>query len=108
MKYLVSTERAAKITPKKRKNKYIIFIDLKKGLDVVNRLLLIQKLTNRGFSPYIIRLIAHTLSHTKHHLQGDDETYFNNIGLPQGSTLSLFLFDLFIVDLLTALNDCTP
>lgn len=50
-----------KVLTKSRINIFILFIDLQKAFDVVDRQLIIKKLTDRGFSPYLVRLIAHTL-----------------------------------------------
>ena len=60
----------------------MVFADISKAFDKVNRTMLINKLKHRGISRELINNIADLLSDTSHCLVGEDMEYRTTIGVP--------------------------
>ena len=85
-------------------HKYLIaiFLDFEKAFDIVNRDILINKLKCYGFSGNILSWIVSFLGDRSFQVKINNSLSTckpSNIGLPQGSVLSPFLFSFFINDI---------
>ena len=85
---------------------FLLFVDIQKAFDSVDHTILIKKLILNNFNNYLIILIKKLITEKK------IKIYYNNQkkeikstnGLPQGSILSLILFNFYLFDLEEKLN----
>ena len=80
-----------------------IFLDFSKAFDTVNKTIMLQKLDRYGFRNYMNNFLNSYLSDRKMYVSVNesDSTVLRttNIGLPQGSVTSPWLFSLYINDM---------
>ena len=79
-----------------------IFLDFPKAFDTVNKTIMLRKLDRYGFRNYVNYFLKSYLSDRKMYVtvNGSDSTVITtNIGLPQGSVTSPWLFSLYINDM---------
>lgn len=92
--------------------KLAVFLDLKSAFDVVDYQLLDEKLRRRGCPQQVLRLIRSLMFtdiQSRLQINGQITSYFQRTrGVLQGSPLSPWLFNLFIDDLLQAVNPPPP
>src|SRR5882724_5367736 len=93
-----------------RQNIDVIYLDIKSAFDHVDHSLLLHKLAILGFGPNTTEWIKNFLSNRsmsvkigKHH--SSSETLPKAKGVPQGAVLSPLLFNLFISDITSIIND---
>lgn len=77
-----------------------VFFDVKKAFDKVVRKRLIERLFHFDFPPYLIRVVDSFIQNRICRLKGSSVEYRPKHGVPQGSVLSGFLFQILIADLL--------
>ena len=76
-----------------------LFLDFPKAFDTVNKTIMLRKLDRYGFRNYVNYFLNSYLSDRKMYVtvNGSDSTVIStNIGLPQGSVTSPWLFSLYI------------
>ena len=87
---------------------YICLLDASKAFDRVNHTKLFNKLIARGVPGYIVRLLMNWYSNQKLYAKWGDkksESFKSTNGIKQGGLLSPVLFNLYLDELSTALND---
>lgn len=85
----------------------VVFLDLKRAFETIDRVLLLKKLESMGISGVEKRWFESYLSERSQQTKLNDGVLSIkaiDIGLPQGSTLSPILFILYINDIIRALN----
>ena len=101
-----------KVVKKDKKRLYAAFIDFKKAYDTVNRDILIKRLKTLGINGIFLRNIVAMYSKTEYSLKikgGHTKAIHSNLGLKQGCPLSPMLFNLYIDDINSVLDDaCDP
>lgn len=89
--------------PKRSRTKsYLLFMDLAKAFDKINRPRLIRKLKVKGFSPQLVNALANLIRNTYISVDGTEVKTLT--GVPQGFITSPTFFALFIDDLVSELN----
>ena len=71
--------RDRKIPPARRPNHYLLFIDLRKAFDTVNRKLLLERLEKKGFSGTLLAALRDFMQDMQ--LVVKDQTITTNIGV---------------------------
>ena len=92
----------------KKKPLYMCFVDLKSAFDTVWRKGLLYKMIKMGFSEKIISLLQNIFSKTSTCVrtsEGYTEKFLSTVGTRQGCNLSPILFNIFINDIPTILNE---
>ena len=84
---------------------YVLFIDLKAAFDSVDHQILFCKLQNNGLDPQILSVIKLLYSSMYTSIDYDSETIPINQGVLQGSLISPYLFNIYINDLLSDLEE---
>ena len=86
----------------RRQKLYCAFIDYRKAFDLVNRVLLWQKLLRTGIDGKILTVIQNLYKSAKSCVRDGNtysEYFVSNIGVRQGKNLYPLLFSLFLNDL---------
>ena len=85
----------------------MVFIDLKKAFDTVDRAKLVETMDSRGFDPTIVK--AYTKFCENMTLQLPDRSKaITNVGVVQGGVTSPTTFAIIIDPMLRALNEICP
>ena len=87
----------------------VFFLDASKAFDRVNHSILFVKLSNRGIPQYVIRIWYYWYENQQMCVRwgGFYSTFFSvTNGVRQGSILSPYLFNVYVGDLIVALNAC--
>lgn len=98
---VASLNHACHIAKRKKKPVYMVFLDIWAAFDTVDRNLLYDKLKNR-VPTTILRIIEQLLSHSNATIIADGKqsrTFPLKAGVPQGSTISPFLYNVLINEL---------
>ena len=80
-----------------------VFMDLSKAFDVIDHKILATKLIHYGFRGKFLEFLLNFIRDRKYfvHIKGkNSETKMVNIGVPQGSTLGLLFFLIYINDMI--------
>ena len=85
-----------------RKRLFVVFVDLEKAFDKVNRKFMIDKLNVKGFTGKFLKILEAMLNNIVHIPKIN--SYFlsrvvTTLGLKQGDNLSPILFDIFFDDI---------
>ena len=91
-----------------RNRQFVVFVDLKKAFDSVDRRKLVATLQKKGFDPLLVGTISNMLTGTVMNYEGQPTETF--VGVPQGAITSPTLFNVYIdglVDQLAAANTRT-
>ena len=80
----------------------MLFIDLAKAFDSIDRSILINTMMERGINSSLVKAFSNMLASTSMIIDGKDVA--TNIGVMQGAVTSPVTFALYIDDLLRSLN----
>jgi len=87
---------------KNKQKLYCCFVDFSKAFDTVDRSKLFVKLQNLGIPYKICKTVFTIFQNCKYYIKSDDELskpYYTEKGVPQGSSVSACLFNLFVSNL---------
>ena len=87
-----------------RNKGYLIFIDIHKAYDNVDRSILLRKLVEKNIPNHVIKLLQNMYSKFRVTIDGENWIETKN-GLPQGSSLSPLLFNIYVDELLEDLEN---
>ena len=88
-------------------NVFVTFLDASKAFDKINDWLLFQKLFDKGFPTFIIKIVAFWYSHQKMHVRWGTTTttpFLVTNGVKQGDILSPMIFNMYMDGLCIKLN----
>ena len=91
-----------KVPAEKRPKYYMLFIDLAKAFDSIDRSILISTMKDRGINDSLVKAFSNMLASTSMLIDG--QKVATNIGVMQGAVTSPVTFALYIDDLLNRLN----
>ena len=77
----------------KRRKRFVVFIDLEKAFDRVDRRILINKMKDQNLNPAVIDMIGLTLNNNKAKIE--NKSIVTQVGTPQGDVLSPTLFNIY-------------
>ena len=93
-----------KLETKKRPKHFLLFVDLKKAFDTINRAKLIENLYEKKVNETVVNAVRQIYSKTLMQTNERRKPVQTSKGVMQGGVLSPKLFALYINDMLTALN----
>ena len=88
---------------------YICYLDASKAFDRINHRILFEKLLRRGMPKILVRILSVWYCNQQFYIRwGNTVSSAFNVsnGVRQGGILSPFLFNVYIDDLSTILNEC--
>ena len=91
-----------KLTADKRCTHYLLFIDISKAFDSINRNKLLKMMADRGFNGLLIKAFEKLFADTR--MVINDEKVYTNKGVMQGGVTSPTTFAIYIDNLLRELN----
>ena len=98
----ISSSIKMKVPAEKRPKYYMLFIDLAKAFDSIDRSILISTMKDRGINDSLVKAFSNMLASTSMLIDG--QKVATNIGVMQGAVTSPVTFALYIDDLLNQLN----
>ena len=94
--------RARKVKVIDRTKTFVLFIDFSKAFDKVNRKVLKNMMRRNNINDILVEAVMRLLNNSK--VRYNDEVIETEVGCPQGSCLSPWLWNLYISELSEELN----